>query len=266
MSPKSIFTFAILITSMYATAQEEVRKVVRKGVNPVIITKTTSGDRTAYSLNQFKGRWQEVSRMDRQTKNRVEFTDTMFYHFTGTNDVYTKDGVTMSMRGKASIEPGNELIAAADVFDIRSVSQKEIVLDDREKYIHKFTRKRKFWYETLPSNSVTPEKFTIPINAKSSDLVGNWMVYRRDAEPGAANEGYLLRSLNISRAEGSNAYGNVTFFHTDRTDSAACTLTLVGENLHIITNKHSWNFDVYKANGNELVFGTSLIKYYCKQF
>lgn len=263
---KLFLSTAVLISvNISVIAQQKVTKVVRKGEKPVIITKPSANDKSTFTINQFTGRWQEISRRDRQTNAPVNFTDTLFYHFTGTNDVFTRDGVTMSMRGKASIEPGNELVAAADVFTIRSVNRQEAVLDDRDKYIHTLIKKKSFWYETLPSNSVTPEKFTTPINAKSSDLIGNWMVYRRDAAPGAiASDEYLVKVMNITRAVGDNAYGNLTFFHSDRTDSMSCTITLSGQKLNIVTDKHSWQLSVYKANGSELVFGNPTLMYYCK--
>ena len=265
MLPGNFITPALfMLMFLNANSQEVVTKVIRKGVNPVILTKTPGKDRSTYTLNQFKGRWQEVSRMDRQSNSKVEFTDTLFFRFTGIDDVFTKDGVAMSMQGKASIEPGNELVVAADVFDIRSLNNQTAVLDDREKYIHTLSRKRKFWYETLPSNSVTPEKFITPIHARSADLVGNWMVYRRDAEPGVANDRFLIKALNIVRVEGDNAYGSLTFFHIDKTDSAQCTITLSNEQINISSAKHSWQFNVYKANGSELVFGNGGLMYYSK--
>ena len=266
MLHKILLSLAAIILSFTAIAQEVVTKVIRKGVKPVIITKTTPNTKAIYNISQFKGRWQEISRRDRKSNSAVDFTDTLFYRFTGTNDVYTRDGVNMSIRGKASVEPGNELIAAADVFDIRSVTNQEAVLDDRDKYIHTLTKVKRFWYETLPTKAITPEKFTSPISIRASDLIGNWMVYRRDADPGVAHDEYLLKAINMTRVDGNTSSGSITFFHADRTDSLKGTITVSAEKIHIATDKYSWQFNVYKATGSELVFGNSTLMYYCKPF
>ena len=257
----------ILFSISFANSQEVVTKVLRKGEKPVIMSKPSPNKKQDYTINQFTGRWQETMRYDRKTNKPVNFTDTIFFNFTGTNDVFTQDGVSMSLKGKASVERGNELIAAADVYDIKSLTHGEVLLDDREKYIHSLSRKQKFWSETLPTNSVTAEKYTTPINVKSSDLVGNWMVYRRDADPGeTAAHAYLIKALNITSAEGQKASGNVTYYYSDRTDSIPCSIGLDEGKITISTEKYSWHLNVYKANGNEFVFGTPLLMYYCKQF
>lgn len=264
---KLTFFFLLLNISVCTLSQEVVTKVVTKGTHPVIIDKNSPDARGNYTINQLTGKWQETSRRKRNNNSPEDFTDTLFYDFSGTNDVFTKDGVNMSLKGKASIGAGNELVAAADVYQIRSISNDQVVLDDREKYIHTFSRKQIFWYETFPTQTVVQASFTSPIKARSADLIGNWMVYRRDAEPGElANTSYLIKALNISRANGENLYGPVTFFHADKTDSLPGVLTIAGEKLNITTDTHSWQFNVYKANGTELVFGNSSIKYYCKQF
>jgi hypothetical protein len=237
---------------------------VRKGETPVIVNKTAAKDKSTHTISEFLGRWQEVSRRDRQSNKPVDFTDTLYYHFTGNNNVFTRDGVNMSLRGKASIEPGNELLAAADVFDIKSLNQHMTILDDREKYIHILMRKNQFWYETFPTTSITQEKYTVPVSASARDLIGNWMVYRRDAEPGSTSGDNLIRTMNLSGADGNIAYGSLTSFHADKTDSLSCTVTLDGQHINIVTKKYAWNLTVYKADGRELVFGNENLKYFCK--
>ena len=119
-------------TAIIFEAELQIIKVKRKGITPLDVTKNKNvpAISSTYSLEQFAGKWQEVTRTD--IKNSpVGFKDTLFYNFSGEN-VFSRDGVNMSLKGDAAIEPGNVLVAAADVFTIRSMSNNKVVLDDGE--------------------------------------------------------------------------------------------------------------------------------------
>lgn len=252
----------IFLSTITLCAESQKVKVVRKGVTPMDVTKKTPLNVSAYSLSQFAGRWQEVSRTD--TKNApVSFKDTLFYNFSG-EKVFSRDGVTMSMTGEAAIDPGNVLVAAADVFTIRSMTDNQVVLDDGD-YLHTLVRKKEFWYEALPTNNVVPEKFTKPVAVNASALLGKWKVYRREAKPGSENHRILMRTLNVTEIkDDKNANGDLTFYQTEKLETLPFTIMLNGEKIHIATAKDSWNYKVYKADGKELIFGDKSLMYYCK--
>lgn len=259
---KYIFSLVALILTLSATSQR-VMKVKRKGVEPIVITKAP--EKPDYSLDQFKGRWQEISRKDLKTNTAVQFKDTLSYLFSGDNQVYNRDGVNMSLIGEADIDPGNVLTAAADVFTIRSFNGRQMVLDDGE-YIHTLIRKDRFWNETLPTNSIIPEKYTTPVSVTSSALFGKWKVYRRDAKPGTKSGDLLIRMLNItSSPDEHTAGGEIIFYQSNKFTTLPCTITLSGEKMHISTQSHTWNSNVYKADGKYLVFGDPSLMYYCKR-
>ncbi|MDQ6756701.1 MAG: hypothetical protein M3004_07175 [Bacteroidota bacterium] len=263
MSLKSIYSFIVLIAFTLPALSQKM-KVKRKGVQPIDVTKNPSPNTSIYSLNQFNGKWQEVSRTDRNTNTAVAFNDTLFYIFSGEN-VFSRDGVNMSLRGEAFIDPGNVLVAAADVFTIKSLTNNQAVLDDGDQYLHTLVRKKSFWYETLPTNYVEPEKYTNPIAINSSALIGKWKVYRRDAKPGKENNRILIRILNITTTQGDNiAKGEVTFYLTEKLQTQPCTVTLNGTKMHIVTANDSWSMNVYKADGKDFVFGDNGLMYYCK--
>jgi hypothetical protein len=237
-------------------------KVKRKGVTPVDVTKNTPDNSSTWSISQFTGRWQEVKRTD-MNKNPVGFKDTLFYNFSSKGEVSSYDGVNMSMKGEAAIDPGNVLIAAADVFTIRSMNSGQVILDDGE-FIHTLVRKKAFWYETLPSNEVKEEKFTTPLNVSASALTGRWKVYRRAAQPGSSDK-VLIRILDVQRVQNENAAtGEITFYKTEKLETLPCTITIEGSNVRISTEKNTWNVNVYKADGKDLVFGDLSLLYYCK--
>lgn len=259
---KSLLPFAFLTAITFCTEAQKM-KVKRKGVIPLDVTKKTPNNTSQYSLGQFTGKWQEISRTDNKTNSSVDFKDTLFYNFTGNGEVFSRDGVNMSLKGEAAIEPGNILLAAADVFTIKSVGNNRVVLDDGE-YQHTLVRKKEFWYETLPTNAVVPEKFTTPVSINASALSGKWKVYRRDARPGTTDK-VLIRILNVQEIKNNTtATGEITFYKTEKLETLPCTITLDGGRMRIATEKNTWNMSVYKADGKDLVFGDALLMYYCK--
>lgn len=260
MSFKSLLAFVVL-SGIIFSAEAQRLKVKRKGVTPPDVNKNRQTNGSIYTLQQLSGKWQEVKRTNEKGA-AVDFTDTLFYTFSGEN-VFSRDGVNMSLQGEAAIDPGNVLIAAADVFTIKSLNTNQAVLDD-ENYIHTLIRKKSFWYETLPNQTVTQEKFTNPIATPASALSGKWKIYRRDAKPGT-NDKVLIRILNINNIKNDNsASGEITFYKTEKLEMLPCTITLDGGKMNITTEKNTWNVNVYKADGKDLVFGDASLMYYCK--
>lgn len=261
MTLKFLLSLCVLV-SMIFTSEAQKMKVKRKGVTPLDVTKKPPANSSIYSLNQFTGKWQEVSRTDSRN-NSIGFKDTLFYNFSDKGEVFSRDGVNMSLMGEAAIDPGNVLVAAADVFTIRSMNNNRVVLDDGE-FLHTLVKKNGFWYETLPTNAVVPEKFMHPISVSASALAGKWKVYRRAAQPGTTDK-VLIRILNVQDIKNSNtATGEIMFYKFEKLETLPCTITLDGERMHISTEKNTWNVNVYKADGKDLVFGDASLMYYCK--
>ena len=219
----------------------------------------------SYTLKQFAGKWQEVTRMDRKVDTSLAFKDTMCMYFFGDNDVTTRDGVSMSLKGKAAMQPGNILEAAADIFVIKYLDSTKAILDDREKYVHTFYKRKSFSYENFPTDSVTPEKLNT-VKANFSVIRGKWIIYRRDAPPGTVfNDELLIRVLNIKeQANDASINGEVTFYRNEDTYTEPCSITLDGETMYIVTEKHAWHMDIYKADGKDFIFGDPALMYYCK--
>ena len=261
---KQVSFIVLLFITLTSLAQDV---VTVRTTNMLKAPGKTTVKKNKYSLQQFMGRWQEISRTDRKENSSVPFTDTLFFYFSGNNEVYTRDGVNMSLRGNAGITSDDVLEVAADVFTIKSVNNNQAVLDDGDKYIHTFIKKKIFWHETLPSNSVNPEILTTPVKTNFSAIKGKWTVYRRDAKPGATdNNELLIKTLNIGERKNDDTMnGEVIFYKKDHTETQPCTISLNGETIYIVTDKHSWHMDVYKADGREFVFGDASLMYYCKE-
>jgi hypothetical protein len=259
---KSFLSFAFFICIAFSSLAQK-REVKLKNVTPKDVTKKMATQKSLYSLEQFNGKWQEIARMSIKTNSSLAFKDTLFYNFLGGGEVFTRDGVSMSMKGEAAIEPNNVLVAAADVFTIRSMNNNQVVLDDGE-YVHTLIRKKQFWYESMPNNAVVTEKFITAVSINASALAGEWKVYRREAKPGTIDK-VLIKTLNIQAIKNdNNATGEVTFYKTEKTQTLSATFMLDAGRLRISTEKDTWNLIVYKADGKELVFGDGAMIYYCK--
>src|ERR1700730_18355273 len=91
------------VLMLLITLSSNAQKVERKGVQPHTVIKPVKG--ATYSLEQFNGKWQEISRRDRINNSSVDFEDTLFFNFSGNNDVYTRNGINFSLQGKADLQP-----------------------------------------------------------------------------------------------------------------------------------------------------------------
>ena len=245
-------------------------KAKRKGVTPIDITKNKTkkaATTEVFTLEQFAGKWQEVSRTDR-SGDSVEITDTIFLKFSDRNRVETRDGVKLTIKGAATIDPpGNILVAAADVYTILSVTKEKIVLYDQDRFIHTFNKKEQFWSETLGKLSVSEDVYKDPISVQLSDIMGNWRVYRRLAKPGAIvlPPTSLIKNLKITNKTGENtAKGEITFYQFE-TESSPCTIKVNNAFIEITAGTNNWTLFVYKADGKEFIFGnTDELLYYAK--
>lgn len=263
-----IFLFSLLAlmgVSLFSFGQR-VTKVKRKGVKLVTVTES-SKNTSPYSLKQFAGKWQEISRKDRANNSEINFMDTLFFNFFGDDEVSVRNGIDLSVKGNAEIQPGNILIAAGDEFIIRSIDKTKAVLDDGEKYIHTLIKKKNFWRETLPTDSIVPEKFLTPVTVSLSAISGKWVVYRRNARPGAtASNEALIKTITIENKNTSAPDGEITFYLAQKTETLPCSITLEGSRINIVTTKHSWQMDLYKASEEEFIFGTPALMYYAKRY
>jgi hypothetical protein len=251
-----VLLLAVLISS---SALAQTRRVKRQGVAPTNIgAKPKEKNTYNYSLEQFKGKWQEVKRTYKNG-NPASITDTVFIFFKGDDKVETRDGNKTYIKGEAMLEaPGNILIVAADVYTIVSTNDNTLVLDDGDEFILTLNKVDKFWIETVGKAPAATEAFENPIHPSINNLIGNWGVYRRQASPGAVDpKSLLIKYLKITSATGEhNATGEVTFYNSEKSETLPCMVAINGNTIEIKTETQKWNFPVFKADGKELVFGT----------
>lgn len=250
-------------TLLNANAQ----RVIRKGVTENRPANNNSKPVAKYSISQLNGKWQEVKRVSVDSNLAVSFSDSLLLDFKeGEVEVKDATSMRMTMRGEAQIEAPNSLVAAADVFKIRSLNEKTLVVDDGE-FVRELQKKEHFYYETLGKLKVEQDSVSKPVSIDIKNLKGKWLVYARKAVPGATNDQTaLIKSLEInSISDDGIAFGEATFYTKDITKVLPCQVVTKEGAIKIVTDQYIWNFYTYKADGVEFVFGeTGKLVYFAK--
>lgn len=259
----------LLLLLVSVTGTTIAQKVIRKGMPPIDVSKNKAGrgkKATLYNIGQFNGKWQEVSRTD--NGNKIDFTDTIYLHFTDTGRVTTRNGNTSNMRGGAAIEDPNTLIVAADIYTIISLTDSQTILDNQEGIVSTLNKTSRFHFENYGKDSVKKEGFSDPISVTLQDVMGKWMVYRKDAKPGVINPPVnIIQYLKITDSTAENtAKGEVTFYQTDKSLTMPCNIKVTNAGLDIESGDYAWSLFVYKANKKELVFGDAAVLLYYSKF
>ncbi|MEO6490745.1 MAG: hypothetical protein ABIO04_12450 [Ferruginibacter sp.] len=246
-------TVLILVLCVAITGYAQ--KVVRKGVKPIQVYKKDQVPK--YTVGQLSGKWQEVLRTPVNNKAAIEFTDTLLMNF-NKDKVELKDAISMrmSMTGKAQLEAPATLIAAGDIYTIRSLDKNYLVIDDGE-FVKKLQKKEHFNYEAMGRLRVDKDSFKAPVLIDINNIKGRWMVYAKRAEPGTVKENVqLIRSIDIAHViDGANATGTVYYYTTYNAESTPCKFIIKDGSIEIIAATNYWSLHTYKADGNEFVFG-----------
>lgn len=263
MRQQSFYILALFLLSAFQT---EAQRVKRKGVQPVQTGSKGNKSLSPYTLDQLQGKWQEVSRYASNSVKAVDFPDSLLLKFEN-NKVELKDVISMNMslKGVAQIE-GDILTVAGDTYTILSLDKNMLVLDDGE-FTKKLQHKEQFYYETLGKISVTSDSMNTPITIDPKNVEGKWMVYRRQALAGSVMEdAVVIKSLDIFPGNTiGSATGQVVCYKTDVSESFPCRIIFGKGNIQVITDKYTWDFTTYKADGNEFVFGEAgRLLYYAK--
>ena len=261
--------YFLLLALLFAFSVQSNAQYKRRGE-----TLQTRGNKTSkpkkpdYSIGQFKGKWQEFERKNRADSSIVSFNDSIQLYFIDTIKVQTRTSVTTSltMVGEAEIGNDNLLTVAADEYTVKSLNDGELVLDDGEKFVHRLRKMDSFWFEKLGKTSVRQADYSTPISTTINNILGNWSVYRRKADPGAINDNVpLIKYLNIKgKTSGTAAVGDVTFYKGQDSKQSPCTITLNGSEIKIVAGTTNWTLSIYQSDKDNFVFGNSSLLYFSK--
>jgi hypothetical protein len=258
----------LLFGTSTSAQQGIVIKPQRKGVELVDAKKQAiEKQKIKYSLIQFIGKWQEVKRV--QGNVALAFTDTLFIAINNEDNAYTNQGKQAKMVGSAAVsQQGNALLVAADIFTITAAADSSIVLSDDNGVQHYLDKKQIFWSETLVKSTVKLEEYSSPINPNVSALQGKWSVYRKKSKPGLITaQDLIIRQLTVfESADSSKASGEVNFYQADKSYQLPCIISVTNNELVIATEKDKWTIQLFKNQGDEIVFGNiETLLYYAKK-
>lgn len=266
MKPSSFFYCLFLFLICLLASQQISAQYKRQGSRPAVVNKTTSPQQSNYKIEQFFGKWQEISRTGKQ-KSKAAITDTLLIQVTEPDKVETREGTKNIIKGNISIEPGDILVVAADVYKIISVTEKQLVLDDQEGFIHTFAKTDLFTYETYGKNTVTAGQYDKPVSITLADISGGWFIYKKEARPGTISQKtWLIKEIHINNPDSSNRIrGEITCYNYNRIERFTCTISVSEKQVIISTDQFEWKFMVYKISTAEWIFGNKgELVYYAK--
>lgn len=242
------------------------QRVIRKGVTEKQPVKKNVV--AQYSLNQLQGKWQEVKRVAAGTTEPVNFSDSLLLNFyNGRVEMKETSSMRISMTGDAEIDAPNILSAAGDVYSIHSVNNNKLVLDDGT-FTRELQKKDLFYYETAGRMKMEKDSVTEAVNIDINNLKGKWLVYARKAKPGSIKPlTPIIKSIEVSSiAADGIAFGEIVYYTSNICKILPCRMATKDGIIKIITDKDTWSFNTYKADGKEFVFGdTNKLVYYMKQ-
>lgn len=263
---KGIICLLILATIAQNT---QAQRVKRKGTTPIQMNKDIKNNENAvrgnFTLEQIQGKWQEHGRIATGSTAQLSYKDTLMINIVKTS-AEVREGMSMNMKGEASINDGDNLNVAGDTYTIKSVANNQMILDDGE-YLKTMQRVSTFYLELVGKDSVKKAAYNNGKNINLADLKGKWIVYRRQAKPGKiTNDTELVKSISIDQVDDSTkGKGEIVVYKNDLSEKLDCVFTIVGNTINVVSNNRKWTFTTYKAENNEFVFGqTDDLLYYAK--
>ena len=251
--------FLLLSFLFFFAAVSAQGRVGRKGVHPVVVGNgaAASGPAALFTIDQLNGKWQEHRRQN--SSNSMEsFMDTMLIFVNnGRGYIKSDESMIMTMQGPASIEPPATLAIAGDTYTIKKLNDHTLILaDDNDTHILK--RVSFFAFEHEGKDSIVPARYEIRQSVDLKSLSGKWQVYKREAKPGFITENTtLIKSLTLSGFNDDGSAGGeiVTYNGNNITQASPCTVSFSGGKLNIKSNGGNMQYDVYRADETEFIFG-----------
>lgn len=252
---------ALVVCSFFLLPRTEAQKVIRKGMPPAKVNKNTKT--VFYNVAQLSGKWQEYQRKVAGTDAPVDFRDSLLLNFNKRDSVYVYDGISMSQRGVVSIDGPASLSLAGDIYSIVSLNKTNMVLNDGE-FTRTFRKTNRFHHETLGKLKAEVESFEKPVQVKQGNLAGRWDIYRRQANPGTADS-IQVKAIDFVNTKDALS-GTISFYSSGTTFTENFTAQLSGTTLVLNAASKQWQWDTFKADGEEFVFGKHKeIIYYAKK-
>ena len=248
----AFFTLIVILFALSASAQ----KVIRKGMPPISKTVVRTEGSPMYDIRKLNGKWQEIARRTSKNEN-LPFTDTLLFVINN-NKGFIKDATSMNMtmKGDVSIEGPSTLLIGSDAFNILRQQGNLLFLND-DNFIRTMKRVPRFYYETVGKDSIKLPEYQTAITADMNNIMGKWLVYRRQAEPGfITGSTELIKYITVRSGSGMQGSGEITVYNGENiSETYPAEFMLSPGRMTVTSKKGTMSFNTYKANGKELVFG-----------
>jgi hypothetical protein len=263
------YAYVLIVMGLMACADLQAQPGQKRASHSTLGRKRNNLPPSQYKIAQFDGRWQEVSRQGSKDKQPVSVTDTMYLNFLSNGTVEVTEGKSATITGGTTIEPGDYLNTSVNDYKIISISSNEMVLDDLNGSLRRFEKRQAFAFENPATyNHTIGDTSAGKIEITAANMIRNWFVYRRGANPGAvANSTPVIRNLKLSKEQGGVYNGEIEFAISGKVITEPCTFSVSGNDVTIKATTQNWNTKIYKADGKEMMLGKKgELVYYLKPF
>ena len=243
--------------------------VKRKGTTPIRRYSTAPAGKINFTLSQVQGKWQEYKREDIYTHKKLAYTDTLMFSIVN-NKAEVKEGtsMTMNMKGEASIEAGNSLAVAGDIYPIISIMGRQMIIKD-DSVLKTMKQVKKFYLETVGKDSVNITENKTPRNILLTSIMGKWSVYKKEAKVDILNDNTpLVYSIALLKDSTENiATGEIVLVVNNIQKKFDAVYILNGSTIEVLTDNRRLIFNTYKATADEFIFGKpNEVLHYAKRF
>ena len=220
----------------------------------LVPVRRTGNSQAKFTPLQLQGSWQETSRTDNKKNSLpIDSKDSIYLRISKDSAMYLPGAGYLPMFGSIDITKGDNLNIATVDFKIVALNGDMMMLNNYSNIIHSFSK------VTRPYPGERKNKFmsNAVVNLSPASLIKNWFVYSI-APPEASQANNAISAMQILEKNSPENYsGNIEFGNWKLKDpkTLPCTFIFNGNELRIEASSFTWNGQIYKANGDTLIYG-----------
>ncbi len=220
----------------------------------LVPVRRTGNSQAKFTPLQLQGSWQENGRMDNKKNSlSIDAKDSIYFRISKDSAMYLPGAGYLPMYGSLDITKGDNLNIATVDFKIVALTGDVMMLDDYNNILHSFSK------TTMPFPGERKKAFmaNAAVNLSPGSLIKNWFVYSI-APPEAAQANNAISAVNILEKNSADKYsGTIEFGNWKLKDpkTLPCTFIFNGNEMRIEAGSYTWNGQIYKANGDTIIYG-----------
>ncbi len=220
----------------------------------LVPVRRTGNSQAKFTPLQLQGSWQENGRMDNKKNSlSIDAKDSIYFRISKDSAMYLPGAGYLPMYGSLDITKGDNLNIATVDFKIVALTGDVMMLDDYNNILHSFSK------TTMPFPGERKKAFmaNAAVDLSPGSLIKNWFVYSI-APPEAAQANNAISAVNILEKNSADKYsGTIEFGNWKLKDpkTLPCTFIFNGNEMRIEAGSYTWNGQIYKANGDTIIYG-----------